>query len=386
MTDKPNKKVMVSGCFDLLHSGHIAFLKSAAQYGHLTVCIGSDQTVYQLKNRLPINNEQERKYHLEALRDVAQVWIGSGSGYLDFLPEFMALKPDVFVVNEDGHSEEKQKLCEQNSVAYKVLSRVPHGNLPARSTTELRRQNTIPYRLDLAGGWLDQPFVSQFATGPVITICIEPDTDFNERSGMASSTRKAAIELWKYRIPEPNLEHTAKVLFAFENPPGTKEIAGSQDAIGIVYTGLNRLNYSHGYWPTDIEQVNDKDILSFIEQHVFLIPIGARKPGFRVLDKTNLNELDAMELSMASKSCWEAILNKDLPEFGKALTRSFNAQHSLFPYMADETIIEQIELLKPYILGYKLSGAGGGGYIVVVAEKSLEGSIPIRIRRKEGIC
>jgi cytidyltransferase-like protein len=386
MTDKPNKKVMVSGCFDLLHSGHIAFLKSAAAYGHLTVCIGSDQTVYELKKRLPINNEEERKYHLEALKDVAEVLIGSGGGYLDFLPEFLNLQPDVFVVNEDGHSQEKQSLCAQHHTEYIVLPRTPHGNLPERSTTALRSKNSIPFRLDLAGGWLDQPFVSEFAAGAVITICIEPDTDFNERSGMASSTRKAAIELWKYRIPEPNLEHTAKVLFAYENPPGTKEIAGSQDAIGIVFNGLNRLHYNKQYWPTEIEQVSDKDILDFIEHHVFLMPIGARKPGFKVLDKTNLNEQDASELSMASSTCWEAILKKDLVAFGKAVTRSFKAQHSLFPYMADDSILKQIELLQDHILGYKLSGAGGGGYIVVVAEKAVTGCIPIRIRRKEGLC
>jgi cytidyltransferase-like protein len=386
MTDKPNKKVMVSGCFDLLHSGHIAFLKSAAAFGHLTVCIGSDQTVYQLKKRLPINNEQERKYHLEALKDVAQVWIGGGRGYLDFLPEFMALKPDVFVVNEDGHSAEKQELCKQHNVEYTVLPRIPHGNLPARSTTALRSQNTIPYRLDLAGGWLDQPFVSQLAAGAVITICIEPDTDFNERSGMASSTRKAAIELWKYRIPEPNTEHTAKILFAFENPPGTQEIAGSQDAIGIVYNGLNRLHYSQGYWPTEIEQVNDTSVLDFLENHIFLLPLGARKPNFHVLDNTNLNAADAQELSLAATQCWDAILKKDLRAFGIALTRSFKAQHSLFPNMADTAILNQIAAFQSQVLGYKLSGAGGGGYLVLVAEQAIEGCIKIRIRRKEGIC
>ena len=43
------KKVFVSGCFDLLHSGHIAFLETAAQFGDVYVCIGSDNTVKDLK-------------------------------------------------------------------------------------------------------------------------------------------------------------------------------------------------------------------------------------------------------------------------------------------------------------------------------------------------
>jgi cytidyltransferase-like protein len=39
----PKKKVFGSGCFDLLHSGHVAFIKEAAEYGYLYVCIGSDE-------------------------------------------------------------------------------------------------------------------------------------------------------------------------------------------------------------------------------------------------------------------------------------------------------------------------------------------------------
>jgi cytidyltransferase-like protein len=58
------KKVFVSGCFDLLHSGHIAFLQETASYGDLYVALGSDQTVYELKGRLPVNSEQEQPGHL----------------------------------------------------------------------------------------------------------------------------------------------------------------------------------------------------------------------------------------------------------------------------------------------------------------------------------
>ncbi|MFN9326836.1 MAG: adenylyltransferase/cytidyltransferase family protein, partial [Flavobacteriales bacterium] len=87
-------RVFVSGCFDLLHSGHVAFLKSAAEYGELHVCIGSDRTIHGIKGRWTVNDEQERRYMLEALECVHAVHIGSGSGLLDFLPEFDQVKPD----------------------------------------------------------------------------------------------------------------------------------------------------------------------------------------------------------------------------------------------------------------------------------------------------
>ena len=111
MSVNNRKKVFVSGCFDILHSGHIAFLKEASQFGDLYVGLGSDKTVYDLKGRKTINSEDERLYMLEALSCVHKVNINKGSGILDFLEDMKALKPDVFIVNEDGHTPEKEKFA-----------------------------------------------------------------------------------------------------------------------------------------------------------------------------------------------------------------------------------------------------------------------------------
>ncbi len=380
--EKKLKKVVISGCFDLLHSGHVAFIKSAAQYGQVYVCLGSDKTVFELKHRYPVNSENERKFILEALFDVFEVCISSGSGYLDFLPELDRIQPDIFVVNEDGYSQAKADLCSTRNIELIVLDRIPFTGLPARSTTDLRKINTIPFRIDLAGGWLDQPFVSLFASGPVITISIEPNHDFNSRSGMASSTRKFATELWQNQLPDSNSEKTAKMLFAYENPPGKTEIAGSQDAIGIVYAGLNRSFYEAQYWPTKIDSVFDEEILTFIEKHLYLVSLGERKSDYHVLADTNINKYYASALSQAAESCWNAALNKDLAEFGKAMKLSFEAQIAMFPHMINEEIISMINSYKDKVLGYKLSGAGGGGYLIMVSEKPIENAIQIKIRRK----
>jgi cytidyltransferase-like protein len=376
------KKVLVSGCFDMLHSGHIAFIKSAAEFGDVYVCIGSDQTVYELKKRYPVNTENERKYLLEALLNVHEVCIGSGSGYLDFLPELDRIKPDIFVVNEDGFSKEKEQLCIDNGIELIVLKREPHAGLPARSTTELRKINKIPFRIDLAGGWLDQPFVSMHAGGAVITISIEPDHDFNERSGMASSTRKMATELWQNQLPASNEEQLAKILFAYENPPGKTEVAGSQDAIGIVFAGLNKSNYEGAYWPKSIDSVIDESIINFIEKHLYLVSLGPRKNGYDVLARTNIDKQGAQALAIATEECWTAILHKDLAAFGMAFTRSFEAQVRMFPEMADDSIYEMIAKYKDLALGWKVSGAGGGGYLILVSDQIITGAIQIKIRRK----
>ena len=82
MTVNNRKKVFVSGCFDILHSGHIAFLQEASQFGDLYVGLGSDKTVSDLKGRMTVNSEEERLYMIKALSCVHQVKINRGSGIL----------------------------------------------------------------------------------------------------------------------------------------------------------------------------------------------------------------------------------------------------------------------------------------------------------------
>ena len=375
------KKIFVSGCFDMLHSGHIRFLEEAAAHGDVYVGIGSDRTVKDLKGRFPVTNEAERKYMLEALRSVKKCFINSGSGIMDFLGEVKKISPDKFIVNEEGHTPAKAQLCRQLKVEYVVLKREPRADLPARSTTSLRRECRIPYRLDLAGGWIDQPFVSKYAAGPVINICIEPTMEFNERSGMASSSRRRAIELWQTEIPGGDREKLAKILFAYENPPGTKLFSGSQDAIGITLPGLNRLDYNNGYWPEKITSVHDEKILRWIEDHICLIALGPRRPGFKVLQDTRITPSRVRSLAQSADACWKAILNRDVEEFGRQMRASFEAQTSLFPRMADKTVAEAIKQYADKALGWKLSGAGGGGYLALVVRRSIEGAIKLKIRR-----
>lgn len=376
------KKVFVSGCYDMLHSGHVAFFEEAAQHGKLYVGIGSDSTIEKLKGRKTINTERERLYMVKAIKHVENAWINSGSGLLDFLPEITDLKPDIFFVNEDGFTPDKIKLCSEIGAELIISKRIPHAGLPSRSTTELRKVCNIPFRLDLAGGWLDQPFVSKFYPGPVITISIHPDYQFNDRSGMSSSTRKRAIQLWQTDIPEGNKEILAKTLFGFENPPGTKEVSGSQDSIGIVFPGVNKLNYaSEKYWPDTIESETDEGSLLFIERHLWFITLSPRVGDFNVLADTDINLANAKKLADAAHGCWDAMKRRNLPDFGKTFRESFEAQIALFPNMVNRELLEQINFYRNSALGWKLSGAGGGGYLVLVSDKPVPNAFQIRIVR-----
>lgn len=376
------KKVFVSGCFDMLHSGHVAFFEEAASYGDLYVGIGSDNTISELKGRHTVNGEGERLYMIRSLKYVREAWINSGSGLLDFENELRNLQPDIFFVNEDGFTPDKKSLCDKLGIEMVVSHRRPHQGLPPRSTTALRNECHIPYRLDLAGGWLDQPFVSGYHAGAVLTVSIEPDLEFNDRSGMSGSTRKKAVNLWHTDIPDGDPHLLAHTLFCVENPPGTSYVSGSQDAIGIVFPGLNRLDYEKGsYWPEKITTVDSEDILSWLESHLWFITLAPREGDYNVLAETHVTTGGAAALAAASDRAWDAILRKDIAEFGRAFRDSFEAQLSMFPLMINSTVQGAIERYSSQAAGWKLSGAGGGGYLVLVSGNEIGNAIRIRIRR-----
>src|SRR5512133_2436882 len=151
------KKVFVSGCYDLIHGGHVAFFKTASAFGDLYVSVGRDENLLMLKGKKPVFSEQERLYIVKSIRYVHDAFLGSGTGMLDFEPELRKMRPDIFLVNYDGHKHEKQALCRELGIEYKVLERIPEPGLPARSSSGTKRDMRFPYRLCIAGGWIDQP-------------------------------------------------------------------------------------------------------------------------------------------------------------------------------------------------------------------------------------
>lgn len=381
-----NKKVFVSGCYDMLHSGHVAFFKEASKYGDLYVGIGSDATIFQLKARKTICAEAERLYMVKSIRYVTDAFINSGSGMMDFVETVERVKPDIFVVNEDGGSETKRQFCAERGIEYVVLQREPDAGLEARSTTSIRTsvKPQLPYRLDLAGTWIDQPYVSKYGAGWAITISLEPTIEFMERGGMSTSTRNAMKKIWPYNLPNYDPEKLAKLVFCFENEPEKGgHISGAQDAIGICIPGLSRHYYDNHYWPEKIETIHDEEILSWLENHLCMIPMFPRPEGTSVVAGAKIDAEGVKALSTAAEQCWEAILKRDLKAFATAFRASFDAQTAMFPAMLSNGVEEWIERYKEKALAWKLSGAGGGGYLALVCEVPPVEAVRIKIRRRE---
>lgn len=385
------KKVFVSGCYDLLHSGHVEFFRQAAEYGDLYVGIGSDETILHYKGHRTLWNEQDRLFMVKAIRYVKDAYINAGSGIMDFIPTVDFLKPDILVVNEDGASEEKRKFCEERGMEYVVLKRDPHEGLEAHSSTAIKEQLCrIPTRLDLAGTWIDQPYVSCYAPGWAITISLEPTFEVRERCGLSTSTRNMIKKIWPLELPDMEPETLARLVFCYENNPERSDgiISGAQDSIGICIPGLCRHYYDNQFWPSKIETCNDESILSWLESHLVMIPMEPRKPGCSVIEGKDITETKVKALAKAADDCWEAIMNKDLEAFAKAYRDSFNAQTAMFPAMIQGCVPSYIGKYKKLVMAYKMPGAGGGGYLACVVENAEafanehKEAIRLTIRRK----
>ncbi len=133
------KKVIVTGCYDLLHSGHVRFFEEASEIGDLHVVVGHDANVRLLKGEgRPMQTADERRYMVHAIRYVKQGLVSSGHGWMDAEPEIDRIRPDYYVVNEDGDKPEKREFCARHGLEYVVLKRTPKEGLTPRSSSDLR--------------------------------------------------------------------------------------------------------------------------------------------------------------------------------------------------------------------------------------------------------
>ena len=366
-------KVFVSGCYDLLHSGHVEFFRQAAEYGDLYVGIGSDKTIEGYKHHKTVYSEQERLFMVKSIRYVKEAYINQGDGILDFLPTLDIVKPDILVVNSDGGSDSKKKVCEERGIQYVVLQRDPHEGLTARSSTDLKQSPCmIPTRIDIAGTWIDQPYVSQYAPGWAITASIEPTFEIRERCGLSTSTRNVIRCIWPYQLPNMDPEILARLVFCFENHPEREDgiISGAQDAIGICIPGVCRHWYDNHFWPHKIETCNDERILCWLEKHLAMVPMDPRQPGCSVVEGKDITEPKVKALADAAERCWNAMMAMDLEAFATAFKDSFNAQIAMFPAMIQGCVPAYIEKYSSLsdVLAWKMPGAGGGGYLICVVK------------------
>jgi hypothetical protein len=250
----------------------------------------------------------------------------------------------------------------------------------------------IPYRMALAGGWIDQPFISQLnptQPGSMVVVGLEPTMRYMDRSGMATSTRRVAMQLWQGALPERDPAQLVRELYDAENS-SKPEPSGAQDMAGLIYPGINRLDFDcrveGGYFPAHVESNNDPQVARWLESIFYMLPVAQRPDGYNPLETKNLDPQWAYRLGQSGKDCFDAIVAMDLNKLAASMNECMLCWETLLPNTVRHSTIkfDLVQLMRYYqerYPGAMYSGCGGG-YLFVVSEEPVPGAFKVNIRIK----
>lgn len=263
--------------------------------------------------------------------------------------------------------------------------------MPSGPSNQLARViGRVPYRLALAGGWIDQPIVSRLnprPPGSMVVVAIEANFRAMERAGLATGTRKVALERWRGRLPKRPPAELVAELYAAEND-GRAEPSGSQDMIGLIHPGISRLDYDHaahgGVFPRHIESLTSARAVRWLERVLHILPVAPRPPGYNPLVEKNLDPQWIARLGQSGRDCFEAIRDRDLAALGRSMNQCMRCWEILLPCTVrhPSLTLDLMALWRVYesrYAGAMYSGCGGG-YLFVVADEPVPGAFKINIR------
>jgi len=248
----------------------------------------------------------------------------------------------------------------------------------------------IPYRLALAGGWIDQPFISKLNPAPpgsMVVVGVEPTFRFMDRCGIATSSREVARKLWNDRLPDRDPAELVRELYAAENRD-RPDPSGSQDMIGLIYPGINRLDYEFRYegglFPAHIESNNDPAVAHWLEGVIHILPVAQRPAGYSPLGEKQLDPEWVERLGRSGRECFDAILGKNVKALGASLNECMQCWEALLPHTVRHPAlsVDLVRVLSHYqarYAGAMYSGCGGG-YLYVAAEEEVPGSFQVEVR------
>jgi hypothetical protein len=248
----------------------------------------------------------------------------------------------------------------------------------------------LPYRMTLAGGWIDQPFLSRLNPSPpgaVVVVSLEPAFHFMNRAGIATSTRRVALKNWGERLPEGDRAELVRQLYWLENRDRPHP-SGSQDMAGLIYPGISRLDYDFdvegGLFPARVESCNEPGTVAWLEQVLHILPVCPRPDGYDPLIIQNFIPEWIARLGRAGQDCYNAILRHDAVALGAAMTTTMDCWKVLLPgnFEHPALIMDLLPLLNYYQQHY--CGAAysscGGGYLYIVSDQPVPGTFHPVIR------
>jgi hypothetical protein len=252
----------------------------------------------------------------------------------------------------------------------------------------------IPNRLALAGGWIDQPFVSCHnpkPPGSMVVVALEPTFRAMDRSGCATGTRNVATRIWHGRLPKRPADDLVRELYQAENQ-GKAEPSGSQDMIGLIYPGISRLDYDFevngGVFPAHIESLNGVRSARWLERVLQILPVQPRPENYNPLGEKNLEPKWIARLGKTGRDCFAAIQRMDVNGLGASMNECMVCWEKILPHTVSHPSLsvdlkEILRVYQQHYPGAMYSGCGGG-YLIVASDEPVSGAfrVSIRVERK----
>ena len=327
--------VFVSGCYDVLHAGHLQFFKEAKALGtHLTVNFASANVLLSHKQRASSLPDEHKQALLEAMEIIDEVCIGDDPDLgLNFKSNFLRTKPDILAVTEDDqYADIKRELCESIGASYVVLPKTEPTFEPISTTSiikQIRAPLKVPVRVDFAGGWLDVP---KYALGGayIVNCTITPfvsksDWPYEKKSGLGGSAAWAILNGENGVQSELDLG------------------VGWQDAAAINETGL--CSWRSGSKP----ELHVKTNNDFLRGHMAIFYTGHDHDTPGNVD----NQRNYTHIQEAGDVACRGVQERSIELLAKSINLSYKLQ-----------LEEKMKPLPPSrnALAYKYSGGGNGGY------------------------
>jgi len=225
----------------------------------------------------------------------------------------------------------------------------------------------------------------------MVVIGLEPTFRVMDRAGCASGTRAIAMKLWNGRLPRRPALQLVRELYEVENC-GKSQPSGSQDMIGLIYPGINRLDYDFGsnggVFPSNIESLTEPKIARWLERVLYLLPIEPRPEGYNPLGEKNLDPKWIERLGRTGKECFEAIRRLDLKRLGDSMNQCMICWERILPHTVRHPSLKVdlkviLRAYQRHYPGAMYSGCGGG-YLFVVSDQPVPSGFQVKIRLSKG--
>jgi cytidyltransferase-like protein len=337
------KRIFISGCYDIIHAGHLQFFEEARALGdHLTVSFASEDVLWHHKQRRSSIPDEHKKAVLEGLRMIDEVIIGTDHDLgLDFKTYFLDAKPDVLVVTDDDqYAEIKSDLCAQVGATYQVLAKTPPKFKPISTSgivKWVKAPTEAPLRVDFAGGWLDVPrhsregaFIVNCAISPLVSL---RDWNYEKRAGLGGSGA------WALLNGEDGVDAELELGVGWQDPAVIRE------------TGL--CVWRSGQRPA-LDFKRNGDMLAG-KMAILWTGVEHDTPGFAD------DERDYDKIEQSARLAREGVLNEDIHQLAAGMFIYYEAQR-------DEGMKPLPEIIGS--IAQKYCGGGHGGYALYLFESS----------------